>query len=376
MLQLNSFNQNQLALISLLMAGLLLLTMGCTQGSDANSTIQLGSIGIYAGEGAGWGIAAKNGMDLAVSEINAKGGIKGKKIVLNHQNDSGNPANSISAFNYLVANNTTIIIGPTWSSSGMSLVKLADEKKVLLISPSLGKPEFNEQSPYIFNTWPHDFILSMRLADYVYEKGYRNVAIIGANELWVKDQTDAFTKQFTKRGGKIAITVEPIPAEKDVATDALKIEKSGADAIVSTTDGILVGTLVAKKVREQGVTLPIFSITIDRDTVTAAQGAYEGMTFLTFLNPTPEFLAKYEKEFNQSVDIGAPSAYDAVYLIAEAIEKTNSTDPTVLQQYLHTITEYNGASGKLISDGKGAFTKPYAIKTIKNGKIVDIQQNE
>ncbi len=232
--------------------------------------------------------------------------------------------------------------------------------------------EFNEKSRYLFNTWPHDFLLSRQLAEYVYAKGYRNVAIIGAQEVWVKDQTNNFKARFEELGGSVAVLLEPDPSNKVVYSEALKIKNSGADAIVSTTDGVLVGALIAKRAREIGVVLPIYSITIDASTIEAAQGAYEGMEFLTSLTPSPEFKESYEKRYGIPIDIGADSAYDAVMLVAQAMKQTGSEDTAVLQAYLNNIGEYNGVSGHLISDGKGGFSKGYVTEKIINGTAVVI----
>ena len=343
-----------------------LLIVGCTPDNE----IKLGSILILTGDGAAWGEASRNGIDLAIQEINENGGINGKKITVNHQDDNSDPKKAVSAFRHLTEfENTNIIIGTTWSHTGLPLVDLADENQVLMVSPSLGVAEFNEGSDYLFNTWPHDFILSEKLADYVYEKGHTNVALISAQNVWVKEQTNAFTKRFEELGGTIELLVEPAPTDMNVNPEALKIKnvQNKITAIVSTTDGVLVGGRVAKAATELGVELPMFSITIDMDTIKAAQGAYEGMHFLTFLTPTSNFEQKYEAKFGKKADIGAASAYDAVMIIAEAIEKTGSEDPVTLQKYMNQIGEWNGASGNLVSDGTGAFTKPHLIKEVRNG---------
>lgn len=339
------------------------------------NTITIGSIGILTGDagGASWGIAAKNGIDMAVSDINNNGGINGKYIKPIHEDDQGDSKKTISAFQKLRdVNNVNVIIGTTWSSTGIPLVNLADEKKVLMISPSLGKPEFNEGSKYLFNTWPHDVTLSASLADYVYNKGHRKVALIGAQELWVKDQTNAFTKRFQELGGKVVVLVEPNPSDKNVDTEALKIKNNkDIDAIVSTTDGVLVGSLVAKRTRELGVNLPIYSITIDSDSIKASDGAYEGMEYLTFLTPTPEFKERYEKQY-RTINIGADSAYDAVMMISKAMNETKSTDTTVLVDYIAKIKEYDGVSGHLVSDGKRGFTKEFKVMKVVNGGSVEL----
>jgi branched-chain amino acid transport system substrate-binding protein len=337
--------------------------------------INIGNIGILTGDagGASWGNAAKNGVDMAMSDINNNGGINGKYLRVFHEDDSGDPKKTISAFQKLTqVDNIHIIIGTTWSATGIPLVNLADENKVLMISPSLGKPEFNEGSKYLFNTWPHDVTLSASLADYVYNKGHRKVALIGAQELWVKDQTNAFTKRFNELGGSIEVLVEPDPSEREVSTEALKIKNNkDIDAIVSTTDGVLVGSLVAKRTHELGVKLPIYSVTIDSDSIKAANGAYEGMEYLTYLTPTPEFKERYEKEYG-TINIGADSGYDAMMLIAKAMNDTKSTDTTVLSDYLSKVKEYDGVSGHLVSDGKRGFTKEFKVMKVENGSGVEI----
>jgi len=336
-------------------------------------TIKIGSIGILTGDagGSSWGIAAKNGIDMAVLDINANGGINGKMLEVIHEDDAGDAKKTISAFQKLTdVDNVNIIIGTTWSSTGIPLVKLADEKKVLMISPSLGKPEFNEGSKYLFNTWPHDVTLSSQLADYVFNKGHKKVALISANELWVKDQTNAFKKRFTELGGSVEVLVEPNPTDRELSSDALKIKNNkDITAIVSTTDGVLVGSLVAKRAHELGVNLPIYSVTIDSDAIKSSDSAYEGMEFLTSLTPSSEFKTRYEAKYG-TMNIGADSAYDAVMLIAKAMKETKSSDTTVLADNISKIKEWNGMSGKLVSDGKRGFTKDFVVMKVVDGKAV------
>ncbi|MFA6268699.1 MAG: ABC transporter substrate-binding protein [archaeon] len=338
-----------------------------------NDSITIGFIGILTGEGAAWGNAAKNGTIIAAEEINSNGGINGKKLEINYQDDEGDPKKALSALEYLTSNKINVIIGTTWSSTGLPLTKVADSKKTILISPSLGKPEFNESSKYIFNTWPHDVILSSQLADYVYSKGHKTVALIGAQEIWVKDQTNAFKKRFEELGGIVEVLVEPLPGQVDLSSDATKISSAKkSSAIVSTTDGILVGAKVAKRVRELGSTLPIYSITVDMDSVKASQGAYEEMELLTFLTPTQEFKEKYESRFG-NIDIGADTAYDAVMLIAKAMKETNSTNTEKIQEYLNNLKTYSGASGEITFDGKGGVIKKSIIMKVQDKEIIQLK---
>ncbi len=348
----------------LVISGVFLLSEAQKQNS-----IEIGSILILTGEGSNWGEAAKNGINLAIEDINKEGGVNGRLLKADHQDDRSDPKQSVNSFNQLRQEGINIIIGTSWSHTGLPLVDMADEQKVLMISPSLGVKEFNEASPYLFNTWPHDFILSRALADYVYSKGVRKVAMIGAQQVWVKDQTINFKQRFEELGGEVVMLVEPDPSDKTPYTDALKIKEiSGEiDAIISTTDGILVGTLVAKRVRELGINKPIYSITVDQDIITASEGAYEGMEYLTSLTPSEEFKERYEEKYGIPIDISADSAYDAVMLISKAMKETGSEDPIILQEYLNDLKEYQGMSGNLVFDGKGGVTKEFVTMKVENG---------
>ncbi|MBS3125769.1 penicillin-binding protein activator [Candidatus Woesearchaeota archaeon] len=337
-----------------------------------NEPIHIGSILILSGEGASWGIAAKNGIDIAVEKINAEGGIGGRLVSIDHQDDKSDPKIALSAFENLVqTKGINIIIGTTWSRSGLALVQQADQNQVLMISPSLGVKEFNEGSKFLFNTWPHDFILSEKLAELVFSQGHRNVAVFGQQEVWVQDQTNAFKRRFEELGGTVSVLLEPAPSDVDLRADAAKVRDAKVDAVVLTNGVVNAGVIAAKRIRELGIDLPFYSMSLDANIVSQAGEAYEGLVFPTFLTPTKEFTQEYKQKFGLAPDIGADSAFDAVMMLAHAMNETGSTDPAVLKDALANIKEWNGASGHLVSDGKRGFIKGFALKKVQNGKIVD-----
>lgn len=346
------------------------------EASKITDDIKLGSILILSGEGASWGEASKNGIDLAVKEINSKGGVNGKKISVIHEDNASDPKKAISAFKKLTeTNQVKFIIGPNWSNSGVSLIDLAKTSKTVVVSPSLGVKEFNESSEYLFNTWPHDYILSRNLADYVYAKGLRNVALIGGQDVWVKEQTRNFKERFIEIGGKVTVTFEPQTDIKDVRTELLKIKSDkNIDAMILTASGYSLISTAAKQAREIGVTLPKYSITIDKKIISDCEGACNEMTFLTFLTPTQQFEKVYKDTYKREVEIGADSGYDAVMMIVEAMNKTGSINPDVVAKAMAEVKTYEGSSGKLVSDGKRGFTKAYLIKKVIGSVPVTIAE--
>jgi len=366
---------NKINSFLLFVFSLITLSSVCNVVLADDDTITIGSILILTGEGSSWGVASKNGIEMAVKKVNAEGGINGKKLRVLHQDDQGDPKQAISAFRQLVhVSNVNIIIGPNWSSTGKAIMKLADSNKVLTISPTLGIADFNESSDLLFNTKVHDFLLSRELAHYVFNKGHKNIALIGAAEVWVEEQIKEFRETYESLGGKILILEQPLPGTTDVKSIALKIRNNKqVDALVSATNGVIIGSLVAKALMEMKVSLPMYSVILDQSAIDAAQGGFEGVEFITSLNPLPEFVKEYEETYNTHIDVGADGAYDATMLIAEAMRKTGSFDSQVLADYLNTIEKYDGVSGSLIADKKGGFEKKAVIMKVKEGKPILIK---
>ena len=358
-------NVGKVCFVSLLLISIMCGGLASPLGADDGS-LKIGSISILTGEGASWGTAARHGALMAVDALNAAGGVLGKKVTLVSQDDQGDPKKTLAAFRELTdVAGVKFIIGPTWSRSGLPLIDIATRKQVILISPSLGMAKFNESSEFLFNTWPHDYITSEKLAEYVYGKGHRNVALVGAEEPWVKEQTATFQHRFKELGGRVGFLTEPLPGTADLRTEALKISKTpGLDALVSTTDGVLIGSLVAKALKELSFRLPMYSVTLDEAAIEAAQGGFAGMEYVTFLTPQESFRKAYEQRFAATIDIGADSAYDAVMMLAQAIAKANSTDSLLVAKALAGIDRYQGVSGQLISDGKRGFSKDFLIKRV------------
>jgi branched-chain amino acid transport system substrate-binding protein len=344
---------------------------------EANhSIIPIGGIFILTGQGASWGEASRNGMELAIQDINAAGGVNGKLLKGIYEDDGSDPQKAISAVHKLTeSDGARFIIGTNWSNTGVPVAPVAAAAHVVMISPSLGLKDFNESSPYLFNVWQHDDVLSAKLADIVYAKGYRKVALFGANDVWVKAQTAAFVARFEQLGGTVAFTYEPTTDATDERTAVKKaLSVQGVDAIVMTTDGTALTPLTARQLHELGSTLPMFNITVDKQILADCGTNCDGMLFPTSLTPTLAFETKYGAAYGgRKVEIGADSSYDAVMMIAEAMKATHSEDPDQVKAYLAAIKVYHGASGTLTSDGKRGFTKDYVLMKSENGAPVATQ---
>ncbi len=360
-----------MGIIALLVFGALLILPILT--TNEGEALHFGSILILSGGGSAWGQAARNGMDLAVEDLNARGGVLGKQLTILYEDDGANPVNTITAFKKLTeVQDIDFIIGPSWTKQGLAIKNLIDDEVV--ISPSLGGAEFNENNKYIFNSRQHDYILSQNLAEYVYQKGHRNVAVVSVNDPYNKEQSDEFKKVFEDLGGRVEFIFDPVIGQKDLRSDLLKIKHhKRIDALVATTGGTDLTSLFAIQMKEVGLEQPVYSVTIDQTRIDGSKGATDGWEYLSSFTPSEAFAQRYLENYGTPVHIGADSAYDAVMMLSQAIEGTQSTSPEVIQKYLNKLETFSGVSGHLFADGQGGFTKNYRAMRIENGMPIEIR---
>ncbi len=341
-------------------------------GPAQGQPIKIGAILMLSGTGSNWGTNSQRGAELAVAEVNARGGVNGRPLQVTYEDNQGDSATAaVNGLQKLLAENIKIILGTNWTPSGLAVAPIACDRGVLMISPSLGVRSFNERCDSLFNVWPHDDVLSERLGQWLADKGYKKIAILGSKQEWEQTQSEAVKRGFTEKGGTIVAYELGQKDQKDFRTEVTKIKASNPDAVVFTNYSY--EQISAKQLREQGAKMPFYSILMDDERIKGAHGAFEGTVVITSFTPTAAFKEKFSAKYNEQPDIGADTSYDAVMLIAEAMRKTGSTDPSVLKGYLGSLKNYSGASGALTFDGKRGVTKSAQFQLVKDGKLVSYQ---
>lgn len=175
--------------------------------------IKFGIMLCLTGDCAEWGTNSLKGAELAAEQINARGGILGRKLeLIIHDSHDTTPSNTVTALReLLIDKDIKYIIGPTWTAGGMPIAPIIAKRKDLIVtSPSVGVKDFNETASNILNIWPHDEIATRKLAQYAISKGWKKAAIFGSEDPWVKTQSNTFQEEFTKLGGSITAREEPL----------------------------------------------------------------------------------------------------------------------------------------------------------------------
>ncbi len=345
----------------------ILLGIWHTQNRDQGA-IKIGAVLILSGEQASQGASSKQGIDLAVKEINAKGGVLGRPLEIVYQdNKDSEPKEAVNAFHNLINQGVTLIIGPNQTPSGSAVAPLAQKHNALLVAPSIGSEKFAQESSHTFNIRPADQGATFELAEYLYQKGYKRVAVFGSQQEWEKQQAEYFKGKFESLGGTITDLELPLASNKDLRTEALKIKDSKPEAIIFTNYGET--SYAARRLREIGVKVPFYSVLIDEVGIKNALGALEGTIFVTTYTPSPAFLEKFKEEYGVEANFPADTAYDAVYVLAEAIKRAGTTETKEVVKAFTTIKDWKGEAGHIVFDQDGNVSRPSAFFIVKGDTV-------
>jgi len=352
----------------------LLLIWGCNNQSK-NDTIKIGAILPLTGDAAAWGIPPKNGATLAVEQINANGGILGKKVELIVEDGGCDPKMGVNSINKLLSVNKPVgVVGAVCSAVTLAIAPIVEQNKVVLISPASTSPDITHAGDYIFRDIPSDGLRAKVFAKYITLLGYKTAAVLTINNVAGKAAEQSFEKYFTEDGGKVLGVETYSPDANTVKTQLTKIQEMKPDIILALSQ-VKDAVIVLKNVKELNIKIPLFfqSEALDDPSVIQNAGnAANGATYITFAKndnrEAKDFAQAYKKRFGVEPKLFASEAYDAVMLIAKGLKKIGQVNSIKLHNELYTVKNYQGASGTLSFDENGDVVKPLQIKKIKDLK--------
>ena len=363
--------------VAFAMAGLFAFT-GC--GEKSADTIKIGTIGPLSGAVAVYGVDCKNGIELAVEEINAAGGINGKMISLISEDDEGNPEKSVNAYKKIVTKDKAkFIVGSLTSGCTMAISSLAQAQKVLMIAPAATATAITDAGDYVFRACFIDPFQGTVGAKFVSETlGSKNAAVLYdiGNDYSV-GLTDNFVKTFEEKGGRIVAKESYSTGDKDFNAQLTKIKNANPD-VVYLPDYYGTVALIAKQLRAQGINTPIVGADgWDGLTENAGDEVLNGFYSNHYAADSTEgavkkfvdgYKAKYE---GKTPTAFAALGYDAVYMLKEAIVKAGSTDPKEVKTALAS-TDGDYVTGHITFDEKRNPVKSAVMLKIvkRDGKLL------
>ena len=364
---------------------------GCSGGSmdDSSSSsakasgdsITIGTVTTNSGTAAAYGEAEVKGFELAVSEINAKGGINGKKVKLESMDDKGDATEASNAYNKLAGNNNVLAVaGPTISATTAAVAPLADQSKLVTIAPAATSDSI-ETGNYLFRTCFKDSYQGEVAARFAAENlKVKKVAVLyGTGDPYSSGVGEAFAKAAEKLGLEVVDKESSSSADDtEYSAQLQKIQASGAELLYAPYYYSVAGPYIIPQARSVGFEGYVMGPDgYDGLKLTGDKSQYNKTYYTTHYSAddntntkVQDFIKSYKSKNNAEPNTFAALGYDTIYMIKQAIEKAgeNATREDV-RNAVAGMT-FDGVTGKFTMDKSGSPTKSVTVLEMKDGKPV------
>jgi branched-chain amino acid transport system substrate-binding protein len=358
----------------------LALGLAVAAAGSASAQVKFGMGGPITGPSAATGAQMRNGVDQAMADINAAGGILGQKITMEYGDDASDPKQGVSVANKFAADGVKFVIGHYNSGVTIPSSDVYQENGILQITPASTNPTVTERKMWnIFRVCGRDDQQGQVAGEYILKhfKG-KKIAVVHDKTTYGKGLADEAKKTINKGGMKEVLYEGVNTGEKDYSALVSKIKQSGADLIY--WGGLYTeGGLIVRQMRDQGVKAPLMGgdgITSDEFAAVGGPGV-EG-TLMTY-GPDPRNKPEAKKVVEEfRAKKFEPEAYTlysyaGVQVIKQAAEAAKSLDPKKVAEKMHSGMHFNTVLGDLAFDKKGDITKldyvMYIWKKDPSGKI-------
>ncbi len=362
---------------SIFLTALSLLAFVTFNSARAADTILIGEVGSMTGSEATFGTSTHNGIMLAVKEINAAGGIKGKKVEIISLDDQGKPDEAATAVTKLITQNKVqAILGEVASSRSLAMAPIAQKYKVPMISPSSTNPKVTEVGDYIFRVCFLDPFQGSVMAKFAVEKlKIKKVAILrDVKNDYSVGLANFFTETFKKNGGEIVADVSYSASDVDFKSQLTAIRTKKPEAIFVPGYYTEVG-LIGRQARELGIKAPLMGGDgWDSPKLLEIGGkALEGSFFSNHYSAeeaspqVKEFASKYKAEYKVESDGLSAMGYDAAKVLFDAMNRAKSFDSKDVRQAIADTKDYVAVTGKITIDSKRNAVKSAVVLKVSKG---------
>jgi branched-chain amino acid transport system substrate-binding protein len=343
-------------------------------------TVKIGSASPLTGAQAHIGIDIKNGVQLAIEDLNAKGvEIGGKKVKfeLVAEDDEANPTKATTVAQKLVDSKVAAVVGHFNSGASIPASKIYSDAGIPQISPASTNPKYTLQGfKTAFRVVAHDDQQGPTLAKFAAENlKVKSVAVIDDSTAYGQGLADAFAATAKGAGAKVIAREHTTDKDTDFRAILTSIKGRKPDLVMFGGIDPQAGPMVrqmaslgikAKFMGGDGMQTPNF-IKIAGEAAEGVLASTPGLPMMK-MPGGKEFLAKYKAKFNADVELYAPMGYDAVMVFVDAMKRAGSTDPA---KFLPEVgkTDYQGVIGPIAFDEKGDLRNgPITIYVVKGGK--------
>ncbi|MEP6471238.1 MAG: ABC transporter substrate-binding protein [Acidobacteriota bacterium] len=357
---------------------LLLWSCGGEKAPGADG-IQVGFFGALTGPTATFALSGKNGSALAADELNAAGGVLGKRVEFVVEDDRGEASEAASAVSKLITRDHVVaLIGENASSRTLAAAPIAQSYGVPIISPSSTNVEVTKKGDYVFRVCFIDSYQGGVLSSFAFRTLNARTAamLVDARNDYSVGLAEAFRQGFEKLGGRVVGELKYAEGDSDFSAQLTAIGALHPDVLVVPGYYTDAG-LVARQAKSLGVTATLLGADgWDSPKLAEIGGpAVEGSYFSNHYSvddPSPSvrrFVDAYHKRYGADPDSIAALSYDAVRLLADAIRRAGSTEGKRVRDALADTKDFEGVTGRITMDADRNPIKPAVILKVEGGKF-------
>lgn len=356
----------------------LAIAFGASMSSGALAAdVVVGAIYPLSGPVAYDGVTKLNGAKLAVEEVNASGGVLGRKFVLSVEDGACSPAQSVSAAEKLITQTKVVaILGAFCSSSSGAVMEVAKKYKIPHMTGVSTSQDLTRQgNAWFFRATGTSALLGQAFGPTIVKSGAKRVAFLVVNDDWGRAVASSYAKSLEAAGAKVVATEFFSRDDTDLFPYITKIKTRKPDLVISASNTQLAAN-VTKQLRQMGVKATLMgegAFTSEAyhklvgDLAIGVVGLVEYIpTISSAMNVA--FVKKYKGRYNEEPSKFSAAGYHTVHIMAAAINRAGSTDADKIRQALHA-TDYAGLTGnfKFAANGQAYNFNVFMAKNVKGG---------
>jgi branched-chain amino acid transport system substrate-binding protein len=352
---------------------------GGTSGQGGSEEILVGEFGSLTGGTATFGQSTHNGVTMAFDEINAAGGVLGKKLKVLVEDDQSKPEEAATAVQKLIGQNRVVaVLGEVASSRTLAAAPIAQANKVPLISPSSTNPKVTEVGDYIFRVCFIDPFQGAVMAKFAANTlKLKKVAILyDVRSDYSVGLRSFFSETFKGLGGEVIGEQVFSEGDSDFRAQLTQLKSLKPEAIYVPGYYTEVGT-ISRQARELGITVPLMggdgwdSPKLTEIGGKAIEGSYLSNHY-SVDDPSPaiqKFVGDYKARFGATPDALAALGYDAAKVLADAFKRAGTTEGAKVRDAIAQTKSFTGVTGSITIDDKRNAVKPAVVLKVVDGKF-------
>lgn len=384
-------------IIAFAVVALLAMSM-CFAGGDKESSadgavVKIGFIGPLTGDYANYGTLCRQAVEMAIDEINAKGGVNGASIKLFAEDSEGDSQKALAAMEKLSSSDKVCaMIGPVLTGETFSVAERAQAEGIVIITPSASHKDITNVGDYIFRTTPSDGLQGEVAGKYWSQVlGYTKLAVLYAKNDYSQGLYESMSEAFTQDGGQIVAAETFMVGDKDFKTQLTKLKNTDAQAIY-LPDYTAEMAQILEQAAQLGIDKPFLSGDgfLSEEIYSLAGQYTDGVVYTASArveesNKNKEFKDAYTARWGIGPDSFATNAYDATYILVSVIEKVG-TDRKAIKTGMEQVKDFEGVNGIInfapngdlvayqgIYEVHGTTPEYLGAFAVEDGKLVQVQ---